>query len=275
MNTLEMSYFEPVGVNSCGTQAWGLIPDLREMTEDIGPEKKIAVTCEEFELIKSLRKGDEPAFATLVERYHGGLLRFAQALVSNQAVAKEVVQETWMAVLEGIHRFEGRSSLKTWIFRILQNIAKTKGKREHRYVSFCDVDGSTDKEKNSALASERFYTSGDLTGRRAFPSIIWDENTPERLLVSKQSLVQINQALQALPPNQRQVIILRDIEGVNAEEICQILNITLTNQRVLLHRARAKIRLALNPYLQGHSPKSPAPSVWVSLVPNEKPGISL
>ena len=270
MNSLEITFLEPVGGNSIGPQALGVIQDFREMPENIGAKKNLPVSYEEFDLIESLRNGEEAAFATLVERYHGPLLRFAQTIVPNQAVAKEVVQETWMAVLKGIHRFEGRSSLKTWIFKILQNIAKTKGKREHRYVSFCDVSSSTDKEQNSMMASKRFFTSGNLTGLRALPLVTREENTPERLLVSKQSLAQINQAIQALPSNQRQIIILRDIEGINSEEICQILNVTLTNQRVLLHRARAKVRLALNPYLQGHSPKSPAPSVWAPLVSREK-----
>lgn len=269
MNKLEITFLEPVGVNSIGQQAWGLIQDSYDVPKSKIEKNRSLVTYDELELIESLRKGEEAAFATLVERYHGRLLRFAQTFVANQAVAEEVVQETWMAILKGIHRFEGRSSLKTWIFRILQNLAKTKGKREHRYLSFLDVRGSTDQEENSAMPSERFHTSADLTSHWAIPPITWDDNTPERLLVSKQSLLKIEQAIQALPSNQRQIIILRDIEGVDSEEICQMLNITPTNQRVLLHRARLKVRRALNPYLQGNSPTTAAPSVWSSLVSNE------
>ncbi len=265
MNKLEISFLEPAEVNTIGQQAWGLIQDLREVSEDKGTQKKLQVTYEELELIESLRKGEETAFATLVERYHGRLLRFAQTFVGSQAVAEEVVQETWMAVLEGIYRFEGRSSLKTWIFRILQNRAKTKGKREHRYLSFSDVGGSTNQEENSATPSEGFHASDHLTGHWTLPPMTWDEHTPERLLVSKQSLLQIEQAIQTLPPNQRQVIILRDIEGIDSEEICHILNITLTNQRVLLHRARSTVRRGLQRYLQGHVPETLLPQRQASL----------
>ena len=265
MNKLELSFAEPAGVSTIGQQAWGLIQDAERETVIKGTRNRSKVTYEELELIASLRQGEESAFATLVERYHGRLLRLAQTFVSNQAVAEEVVQETWMAVLKGIHRFEGRSSLKTWIFQILQNLAKTKGKREHRYVSFFDVGSSTDPEENGGIEPERVRTSNHLTSHQAISPTTRDENTPERLLVAKESLAQIEQAIQALPSNQRQVIVLRDIEGVDSEEACQILNITSTNQRVLLHRARSKVRRALNPYLQGFSPKNSRHSCESSL----------
>ena len=168
-------------------------------------------------------------------------------------------------MLEGIHRFEGRSSLKTWIFKILQNRARTKGKREHRYLSFSDVGSSTDQEENGGIELERVDTSSHVSSHQAISPTTRDEHTPERLLVSKQSLAQIEQAIQSLPPTQRQVIMLRDIEGIDSEEICQILNITATNQRVLLHRGRSKIRRALHPYLQGFSSKTSAPLSWASL----------
>jgi RNA polymerase sigma-70 factor, ECF subfamily len=268
MNQLEISLAKPSGVINVGPQALGLIQKAYMEPEIKVVRNRSMVTYEELELVEALRKGEETAFSTLIERYHGRLLRLAQTFVSTQAVAEEVVQDTWMAVLEGIHRFEGRSSLKTWIFQILKNLAKTKGKREHRYMSFSDVGRSSDQEKDGGI-EERFHTSGHLTGHWAIPPITWDENTPERLLVSKQSLVQIEQAIQALPSNQRQVIILRDIEGVDSEEVCQILNITPTNQRVLLHRARLKVRAVLNQYLQGSSPKTAAPSVWPTLLSNE------
>ncbi len=260
MNKLEISFLEPAGASNLEPTAWGYIKDADRESAITPARNRSNVTYEELELIASLRQGEETAFATLVERYHGRLLRFAQSFVSSQAVAEEVVQETWMAVLKGIHRFEGRSSLKTWIFQILQNLAKTKGKREHRYVSFSDVANSTDQEEDGRMEPERFHTSGHLTDHWVIPPTTWDENTPERMLVSKESLAQIEHAIQALPSNQRQVIILRDIEGVDSEGVCQILNITSTNQRVLLHRARSKVRRALNPYLQGLSPLTSTPS---------------
>lgn len=265
MNKLEISFTESATVFNQGSEAWSLVQDADRVLEIKTPRKRSKVTYEELELIESLRKGEETAFATLVEYYHGRLLRFAQTFVSSQAVAEEVVQETWIAVLKGIHRFEGRSSLKTWIFQILQNLAKTKGKREYRYMSLFDIANTTGQEENSAMELERIPTSSHLTSAPATSPTTYDENTPERLLVAKESLAQIEQAIQALPSNQRQVIVLRDIEGVDSEEVCQILNITSTNQRVLLHRARTKVRRALNPYLQGFSSKASAQIGWASL----------
>ena len=270
MNRLEISFAEPSSVINVGPQAGSVLQDTHKRPETKTLRNRSKVTYEELELIEALRKGEETAFSTLIEHYHGRLLRLAQTFVSNQTVAEEVVQDTWMAVLEGIHRFEGRSSLKTWIFQILKNRAKTKGKREHRYVSFSDVGSSTGQEEDSEMEPERFHTSGHLTGHWVIPPTTWEENTPERMLVSKQSLAQIEKAIQTLPTNQRQVIVLRDIEGVDSEEICQILNITSTNQRVLLHRARSQVRRVLNQYLQGLSPNTEAPSVWSSFVANEK-----
>jgi RNA polymerase sigma-70 factor (ECF subfamily) len=270
MNRLEIPFAKPASVINLRPQAGSLVQEIYEVPGTKTVRNRSMVTYEEFELVEALREGKEASFSTLIEHYHGRLLRLAQTFVSNQAVAEEVVQDTWMAVLEGIHRFEGRSSLKTWIFQILKNRAKTKGKREHRYVPFSDVASSTDQEEDGTMELERFHTSGHLTGHWAIPPTTWDENTPERLLVSKESLAQIEQAIQTLPPNQRQVIILRDIEGGDSEEVCQILNITSTNQRVLLYRARSKVRRVLNQYLQGPSSKSTARPVWSSFVPNEK-----
>ncbi len=270
MNKLEISFLESANDFNLRPEVWGSIQKAEREPETTPTRNRSAVTDEELELIESLRQGEDIAFATLVERYHGRLLRFAQSFVSSQAVAEEVVQETWMAILKGIHRFEGRSSLKTWIFRILQNRAKTKGTREHRYVSFSDVRSSTDQEENSGIELGRIDTTSHESSHQCISPTTRDEYTPERLLVSKQSLAQIEQAIQSLPPTQRQVIVLRDIEGIDSEEICQILNITATNQRVLLHRGRSKVRQSLHPYLQGHSSKSAAHSVAPSFVSNEK-----
>ena len=269
MNKLEISFLEPAGVFHSTPDTCGSFQKTDKQSEITAARNRPKVTYEELELIASLRQGEETAFATLVERYHGRLLRFAQSFVSSQAVAEEVVQETWMAVLKGIHRFEGRSSLKTWIFRILQNIAKTKGTREHRYVSFSDVGSATGQEEDGGIEPEQFHTSGHLTDHWVVTPTTWEENTPERLLVSKQSLAQMEKAIQALPSTQQQVIVLRDIENIDSEEICQLLNITATNQRVLLHRARSKVRRTLNQYLQGFSPKNSSHLPESSLAWNE------
>lgn len=208
----------------------------------------------EHQLLHALRNGDEAAFGSLVDRYHTRLQRLARAYVPSEAVAEEVVQETWLGVLEGIDRFEGRSSLKTWIFQILTNRAKTRGKREHRYVSFSEAGPGNDQDDDLALEPERFHTSGHLTGHWAISPTTWDAHTPERLLLSKEGLAQVEQAMQTLPANQRRVMILRDIEDIDSEDICQLLNITESNQRVLLHRARTKVRSALHDYMQDSPP---------------------
>ncbi len=265
MNKLEKSFTGPAGSWAIEQQACGFIPDAEKETIIRGNRNRLKATHEELDLIESLRKGEETAFATLIDSYHGRLLRLAQAFVSNQAVAEEVVQETWLAVLDGIHRFEGRSSLKTWIFQILQNLAKTKGKREHRYISFSDFGRSTDPEEDGGMEPEQVRTSSQVTNHGTLPPTSWDQDTPERLLVEKESLDQIEQAIQVLPSNQRQVIVLRDIEGLDSEAVCQMLNITSTNQRVLLHRARSKVRLALRPYLQGFSSKTSPPLRFASV----------
>ena len=265
MKNHDIYFGVPVGIGTIGQQAWGFIPDAEGETVIKGTRNRSKATYEELDLIESLRKGEETAFATLIDTYHSRLIRLAQAFVSNQAIAEEVVQETWIAVLDGIHRFEGRSSLKTWIFQILQNLAKTKGKREHRYISFSDFGHSTDSEAEGGIEPEQVRTSRSVTGHRTLLPTSWDQNTPERLLLEKESLGQIEQAIQGLPSNQQQVIVLRDIEGLDSEAVCQMLNITSTNQRVLLHRARSKVRQALRPYLQGLSSKTSAPLRFASV----------
>lgn len=227
-----------------------LLPD--SLTPGPGPHQSVVPDAEssELKLLHALRNGDESAFGSLVDRYHTRLLRLARAYVPSNAVAEEVVQETWMGVVEGIHRFEGRSSLKTWIFQILTNRAKTRGKRESRYVSFSEATVPGDEDDDLGLEPERFHKSGALAGHWALPPSTWDEQTPERRLLSKEGMALMEKAIHALPANQRQVMILRDIEGIESEEICALLNISQSNQRVLLHRARTKVRSALNDYLK-------------------------
>ncbi|MCA9473234.1 MAG: sigma-70 family RNA polymerase sigma factor [Nitrospirales bacterium] len=205
------------------------------------------------ELVQALRQGNDVAFKLLVDRYHARLHRLAQTYVRSEAVAEEVVQDTWLAVLEGIHRFEGRSSLKTWIFQILTNQAKTRGVRESRYVSFSSASTTVHHEEDHAIEPELFHAAGALSGTWTVTPGIWEEHTPERVLLSREGLDHIHKAIHALPANLRQVIILRDIEGIDPEGICELLEITATNQRVLLHRARTKVRKALEHYLNDSS----------------------
>lgn len=198
----------------------------------------------ELELVERLRAGDEAAFAELVETYGPSLLRLAMTYVPNREVAEDVVQETWIGVLNGIDRFEGRSSLRTWIFRILTNRAQTRGKREARTVPFSSL-GSDEDEEGPDL--DRLFGAG---GHWANPPANWDE-LPEEQLLSNETLRVVQEAIAKLPENQRRVITMRDIDQWTSEEVRSALGITETNQRVLLHRARSKVRRALEQYFEG------------------------
>ena len=195
----------------------------------------------EHALVVALRNGDESAFRSLVEMYHAMLVRVARMYVSSQAVAEEVAAETWLAVVEGINRFEERSSLKTWIFRILTNRAKTRGIREGRSLPFSSLEPD-----EPAVEPERFH-GGDhrWPGHWAAPP----QGFPEERLLAGETRDVLERAIEALPPTQRAVITLRDVEGWSAEEVCNALTLTETNQRVLLHRARSAVRRALEEYL--------------------------
>jgi RNA polymerase sigma-70 factor, ECF subfamily len=199
----------------------------------------------EEELVAALRAGDEGAFAALVDRYHASLVRLARMYVRDRAVAEEVAQETWLAVLNGIDRFEARSSLKTWLFRILSNRAKTRGQREARSVPFSSI-GDPDEP---AVDPDRFRPEGEqyAGGWKQFPQP-WEGDPEERLLAGEARAL-ILRTIEQLPANQRAVITLRDIEGFDADDVCNVLELSDTNQRVLLHRARARVRRALEHYL--------------------------
>jgi RNA polymerase sigma-70 factor, ECF subfamily len=200
----------------------------------------------EEELVAALRAGDEAAFEALVDRYHASLVRLARMYVRDPAVAEEVAQETWLGVLNGIDRFEGRSSLKTWLFRILTNRAKTRGERERRSVPFSSVGPEPDEP---AVEPERFQDETDRYpgGWKDSPQP-WEGDPEERLLAGEARAL-ILDAIEQLPPNQRAVITLRDIEGFSSDEARNVLDLSETNQRVLLHRARSKVRRALEQYL--------------------------
>lgn len=205
----------------------------------------VPASAPDLALLAQLRARDAKAFADLLDRYHGPLLRLALVFVPSRAIAEEVVQETWVGVLDGLDRFEGRSSLKTWIFRILTNRAKTRGVREKRTVpfsAFADVDG----DPEPAVEAARFRPDGmwGVAPRR------WEDDTPEKLLMTAQAIQHLESAIASLPPNQRAVLTLRDIDGLDSDEVCNVLEITETNQRVLLHRARSKLRALLEEYVE-------------------------
>lgn len=183
------------------------------------------------ELVSRLQGGDEAAFVELVERYQGSLLRLAASFVPNRAVAEEVVQDVWLGVVRGIDRFEGRSSLKTWLFRIMVNRARSTGVREHRETP---VD-LTNAEP--AVPVERFAANGHW----AQPPAPWTDDVDGRL-EADDAVRRITAHLHHLPHTQRQVLLMRDFEGLTATEACAVLGITEANQRVLLHRARSRVR---------------------------------
>ena len=197
-------------------------------------------------LIARLQAGDENTFAQLVEHYNASMVRIAAIYVNEFAIAEEVVQDTWIAVLKGLDRFEGRSSFKTWIFTILSNRAKTRATRESRYVPLELSDEPDDGSPNTI----RFIPEGQPdAGVWADGSIphVW-ESVPEAQLLGQETRGIIFRTIESLSPNQQQVIRLRDVDGFSAEEVCNMLQLSESNQRVLLHRARERVRQALDSY---------------------------
>jgi RNA polymerase sigma-70 factor, ECF subfamily len=199
---------------------------------------------EDARLVDGLRAGDEAAFAAVMREYGGAMLRVAQMYVSSRSVAEEVVQEAWLGVLKGIGRFEGRSSLKTWLFRIVANTAKTRGIREARSIPFSAL-GEADDEP--AVDPDRFLGDGErFPGHWGAPPRRW---APEGELLSQETFEVIEREIERLPPAQRAVITMRDVQGLTSDEVRNALELTETNQRVLLHRARSKVRAALEEYM--------------------------
>jgi RNA polymerase sigma-70 factor, ECF subfamily len=209
-----------------------------------------AASPDEGRLIEGLRDGDEAAFRELVEAYGPMLMRMALMHVPSRAVAEEVVQETWLAVLNGIDRFQGRSSLKTWITSILLNTARTRGERERRILPFSLLRRRGEEDGDEpALPPDRFQGSrGEYPGHWARPPVDW--GPPEERLASDAARKVMLEAIAALPPRQREVIALRDISGWSSEEVRNALDLSETNQRVLLHRARSKVRAALENHFE-------------------------
>jgi RNA polymerase sigma-70 factor (ECF subfamily) len=198
------------------------------------------------QLVAALRAGDEATYRLLVRDWHSSLLRVAQIFVPSRAVAEEVVQETWLRVLGALDRFEGRSSLKTWVFRILVNTAKTRAQREGRSIPFSALQdpGSVPE---AAVDADRFLPENHerAPGHWAAPP----RALPEERLLAAETRDVVSRAIDALPASQRAVISLRDVEGWDADEVRNALDVSEVNQRVLLHRARAKVRRALEDYL--------------------------
>ena len=202
-------------------------------------------------LVAALRDGDEAAFAWLLDRYDQSLRRLAMNYVQSRAVADEVVQETWMGVINGVDRFEGRSSLKTWVFRILANIARARGARERRSIPFAGDGSALEDGAEPALDPDRFRPDwAEHAGHWMWYPAAW-EHEPEDRIEARETVDVVREAMRHLPSAQQEVMTLRDVEGWTASEICDALNITETNQRVLLHRARSKVRSALEQYFEG------------------------
>lgn len=208
---------------------------------------------EDQRLVEALRRGDETAFSSLLDAHQSAMLRLALIFVSDRTVAEEVVQEAWLGVVQGLDRFQGRSSLKTWIFSILTNCAKTSARREGRTIPFSAIWNREIGTYEPAVDPDRFRPADDPDWPHHWASAdsaprSWDM-IPEERLLSKEVRTIVEEAVQVLPPSQREVISLRDIEGWTSEEVCNVLEINETNQRVLLHRARSKVRRALERYL--------------------------
>jgi RNA polymerase sigma-70 factor (ECF subfamily) len=206
-------------------------------------------------LVAALQAGDEAAFGWLLDRYHRSLQRLARSYVPSDAVADEVVQEAWLGVIRGIGRFEGRSTVRTWLYQIVLNIARTKGVKEHRTVPFASAGGQADVDADTytrAFDPDQFRPPGEqwAGGWKAFPAP-WE---PSDHFDRKTTLDLVKRAIDDLPPAQRIVISLRDIDGWASHEVCNVLDITATNQRVLLHRARATVRAKLDPHLRPPDP---------------------
>ena len=201
------------------------------------------------ELVPRLRDGDESAFAALVRRHHRSLARFARSFVPSEAVAEEVAQETWLAVIRGLDGFEGRSSLRTWIFRILLNTARSRGVSEQRSLPFSSL-GPDDLEPCAAVDSSRFRPKDDAFAGYWINAPVQWWAAPEARALAGETRDLVAMALRDLPVAQAQVVTLRDIEGWSAREVCEVLGLSEGNQRVLLHRGRSRLRAVLEAHFE-------------------------
>jgi RNA polymerase sigma-70 factor, ECF subfamily len=209
------------------------------------PRTRAIVTLDDVKLVEALRAGDEQAFADAIARYGSLMLRVARLYVSSRAVAEEVVQEAWLGVIAGIDRFEGRSSFKTWLFRILTNTAKTRAEREGRSVPFSALVPAELELGEPSVDPDRFLPEGERWSSYWASTPRRFDELPESRLLSAETMLVARGAIEVLPEAQRAVITMRDVAGFTSEEVCRLLEISEGNQRVLLHRARSKVRRAL------------------------------
>jgi RNA polymerase sigma-70 factor (ECF subfamily) len=202
---------------------------------------------DEARLVAALRQGDEHAFASVVDRFHPALIRYAVAHVSDRSVAEEIVQETWLALVRGVERFEGRSSLKTWLFRVLTYQARQRVVHDHgrRAATFSDLDEPSVNPSRFTPRDHRFpgHWIDDL------PSF---DDTPEEFFLRQETMSHVRELIAQLPARQRVVLVLRDVEGLSAEDACHVLEMNDGTMRVLLHRARARIRQGIETYLRDY-----------------------
>lgn len=232
---------------------WTDGPGSRADAPAADPRTRRPQAAADAAVVAALRAGDEETFTRLVDQHHAALRRIARLYVSSSAVADEVVQETWLAVIQGVWAFQGRSSLRTWIIRILINRAKTRAQREGRSVPFMDAGASESAGARPELDGvtqdpdpvEGRDRDGGLGAWLADPGL-----SPEATLLTSEARAQLRAAIDALPANQRMVITMRDLEGYTSEEVCNALGLTETNQRVILHRARSHVRARVTAYFR-------------------------
>jgi RNA polymerase sigma-70 factor, ECF subfamily len=196
-------------------------------------------------LVQQLRDGDESAFAGLIDQFHLSFVRLAQGFVHDHSLAEDVAQEAWIGILRGLHQYAGRASFKSWMFRILVNCAKRRARRESHSIPFSAVWDEADDRWESAVPAEWFRSNGDPFpgGWVMFPRA-WGD-APEERLMSQEIMTQLGTEIDRLPLKQREVLVLRDVEGLSPDEVCNALQLSESNQRVLLHRARSRLRQAL------------------------------
>jgi len=216
-----------------------------------GIEQEYVASEADARTVAALRAGDEKAFMELVAAYGPSMLRVALLYVKTRAVAEEVVQDAWLGVLNGIGRFEGRSSLKTWVFRILTNTAKTRSEREGRSLPFSALAADDPDGGEPSVDPDRFLGEGERWASHWVSSPRRFDDLPEGRLLSGEAMGLVQQVVETLPETQRVVLTMRDIVGFDAEDVCEALGISEGNQRVLLHRARTRVRQALEAYVEG------------------------
>ena len=234
-----------LGRTGCGS--WSADANERLSSCAVG-DMQLLASAEDLAIVERLRAGNEDAFMMFVERHQAMMLRIARMYVSSQAVAEEVVQDAWLGILRGLPNFEGRSSLRTWMYRILVNIAKSRGQREGRSVPFSSLAGDDDVEPS--VAGSWFQGAEDRwPGHWASLPNDW-RGVPEERFLAGETLKVIGETIASLPPAQAEVLRLRDVLGWSSEEVRNALDVSETNQRVLLHRARSKVRRAVDGYLE-------------------------